>query len=157
MRTILLCLVVAFLAWLWLRRSYTPLIYSDQIDHFTEDEIQEEEVDNTDFQSLVRFGEIRDAFLVQDASSDTQHQLQSIDERYNAAKRSTPEDKLSRGVYSSAEKRRLLEKLIHRPNRASNIRPKLWRHEFSDKIRGDIVPCGLSSAFSLFLLISQLF
>lgn len=139
MRIILVCLVVLFLVWLWSRRgddAHCP--YSQAIEHFVDDEQPENEKKETNLQSLVSFGEIRDAFILQETPSE--EKIQSIDERYDAAKRNTPENKLSRGVYTSTEKRRLLEKLIQRPSKSNNVRPKLWRHEFSDRLRGDIVP-----------------
>lgn len=65
-------------------------------------------------------------------------QLQTIDERFREAKRSVAEHKLKNGVYTSAQRRKLVEALLRRPPCGRRVRS--WRTENSDYIRGDVVP-----------------
>ena len=47
--------------------------------------------------------------------SDDSKQIQSVNERFDAAKRSTYENKMRTGVYNNKDRRRLIEKLLRRP------------------------------------------
>ena len=65
-------------------------------------------------------------------------QLQTIDERFKAAKRNIAEHKLKNGVYTSGQRRKLVEALLRRPQRGRRVRS--WRTENSDYLRGDVIP-----------------
>lgn len=148
MKSLLVILLVIFVLWMYMKGMAPCNAYplygdssSPRIDHYQESN-DDDVIDEYDFNTLLHFGEIREDLVVDDQEStvDPQQTIQSIDERYKSAKRKTPEDKMTRGVYNSAEKRRLVEKLIQRPTKKGHSRPKLWRHEFSDRLRGDVVP-----------------
>lgn len=70
-------------------------------------------------------------------------QMQSVNDRYDAAKRKTDEHKLKKGVMSSARRRRLVESLVRRGN--CGHRTRSWRTAFSDTLRGDVIPKSQSS------------
>jgi hypothetical protein len=70
--------------------------------------------------------------------SDDTKQIQSVNERFDAAKRSTYENKMRVGVYNNKERRRLIEKLLRRPYVTRRVRS--WRTENSDILRGDVRP-----------------
>jgi hypothetical protein len=67
-------------------------------------------------------------------------QIQSINDRYETARRSTYENKMHSGVHTNKERRKLIEKLLRRPYCGRKVRS--WRVENSDPVRGDIVPRG---------------
>ena len=134
MRSLCLCLLLLFVLWLIYKRPTHCHRQVYRIDEYVP-EPESDIVHDTD--DLLDFAEIRDDLLQQHTP---EQKIETIDERYKAAKRKTPEDKMTRGIYSSGEKRRLVEKLIRRPSQKTNTRPKLWRHEFSDRLRGDVVP-----------------
>ena len=144
----MILLLVLFVIWLYKTRSDHYHHYNKyhsscdaRIDHYDDSENPIDEGAEHDLNTLVRFGEIREDLVHSEQPlNNLQPTVQSIDERYKSAKRSTPADKMTRGVFSCAEKRRLVEKLIQRPTKKRNSRPKLWRHEFSDRLRGDVVP-----------------
>ena len=70
-------------------------------------------------------------------------QVQSVNERYDAAKRKVAEYKLKPGVYDNKQRRRLVEALLRRP--ACGRRVRSWRTENSDTLRGDVIPKNASS------------
>jgi hypothetical protein len=70
--------------------------------------------------------------------SDDTKQIQSVNERFDAAKRSAYENKMRTGVYNNKERRRLIEKLLRRPYITRRVRS--WRTENSDILRGDVRP-----------------
>jgi hypothetical protein len=70
-------------------------------------------------------------------------QVQSVNERYDAAKRKVAEYKLKPGVYDNKQRRRLVEALLRRP--ACGRRVRSWRTENSDTLRGDVIPKNVSS------------
>ena len=70
-------------------------------------------------------------------------QVQSVNERYDAAKRKVTEHKLKPGVYDNKQRRKLVEALLRRP--ACGRRVRSWRTENSDTLRGDTVPKTVSS------------
>lgn len=65
-------------------------------------------------------------------------QIQTVNERFEAAKRRTEEYKLKPGVYTNQRRRQLIENLVRRPS--CGKRRRGWRTEFSDIMRGDVVP-----------------
>lgn len=70
-------------------------------------------------------------------------QIQTVNERFDAAKRTVTEDRLRHGVYDNQERRRLVEALLRRPQCGRRVRS--WRTENSDTLRGDVVPRNTSS------------
>lgn len=70
-------------------------------------------------------------------------QIQTINERFDAAKRQVTENRLRQGVYDNKERRRLVEALLRRPTCGRRVRS--WRTENSDTLRGDPVPKTTSS------------
>jgi hypothetical protein len=69
--------------------------------------------------------------------------VQSVNERYDAAKRKVAEYKLKPGVYDNKQRRKLVEALLRRP--ACGRRVRSWRTENSDTLRGDTIPKTVSS------------
>lgn len=69
---------------------------------------------------------------------DCAEQMQSVDERFQAAKRRTQEHGLRPGVLTQKRRRELTEALVRRP--FCGRRTRSWRTEFSDTLRGDVVP-----------------
>jgi hypothetical protein len=65
-------------------------------------------------------------------------QIQTVDERFTAAKRKTEEHGLKPGVLTNKKRRQLVEALVRRP--FCGRRSRSWRTEFSDSLRGDVVP-----------------
>lgn len=74
---------------------------------------------------------------------DNARQIQSVNERFDAAKRKTDEYKLKPGILPTKKRRQLVESIIRRPY--CGRRTRSWRTEFSDTLRGDVVPKGPSS------------
>lgn len=70
-------------------------------------------------------------------------QIQTINERFDAAKRRVVENRLRPGIQSTRERRKLLETLLRRPQCARRVRS--WRTENSDILRGDPIPRNTSS------------
>ena len=65
-------------------------------------------------------------------------QIQTVNERFEAAERRTEEYKLKPGVYTNQRRRQLIENLVRRPS--CGKRRRGWRTEFSDIMRGDVIP-----------------
>lgn len=74
-------------------------------------------------------------------------QILTVDERYNAAKRKTEEHKLKPGILPTKKRRELMEALIRRPY--CGRRTRSWRTQFSDNIRGDVVPKNKDNSWSM--------
>ena len=70
--------------------------------------------------------------------SQDKQQIQTINDRYRAAKRNVVEFKMKNGVYTNKERRQLVETLLRRPPCGRRIRS--WRTENSDFLRGDVRP-----------------
>lgn len=64
--------------------------------------------------------------------------IDSAEQRFQAAKRNPVSDKLNSSVHSNQKRRRLVEALLRRPT--CGRRTRSWRGEFSDHLRGDVVP-----------------
>ena len=88
-----------------------------------------------DFSDVTVTGEQRaaQAALVADTS-----QLQTVNDRFNAAKRNILEHKVKTGVYTNKQRRKLVETLLRRPHCGRRVRS--WRTENSDYLRGDVRP-----------------
>ena len=67
-------------------------------------------------------------------------QMQSVNERFRAAKRAVMENKLKTGVYTNKQRRKLVETLLRRAGGACGRRVRCWRTENSDFLRGDVRP-----------------
>lgn len=65
-------------------------------------------------------------------------QIQSVNERFEEAKRNVVEHRLKPGVYSLKKRRKLVENLLRRPFCGRRVRS--WRTENSDYLRGDVRP-----------------
>ena len=66
--------------------------------------------------------------------------IQTVNDRFRAAKRTVAENKLKNGVYTNKERRKLVETLLRRAGGACGRRVRAWRTENSDFLRGDIRP-----------------
>lgn len=75
--------------------------------------------------------------------ANTAEQVQTVNERFDAAKRKVTDNRLRPGMHSSKEKRRLMDNLLRRPHCSRRVRS--WRTENSDTLRGDVVPKNTSS------------
>ena len=62
----------------------------------------------------------------------------TIDERYKDAKKTLPEDRLSKGILTHKERLDHLNTMVRRPQTSAKRRQ--WRDEFRDYFRGDPVP-----------------
>lgn len=71
-------------------------------------------------------------------TTDNAEQVQSVNERFDAAKRKTVENRLKPGVYNQQQRRKIVETLLRRP--ACSRRVRSWRTENSDILRGDVIP-----------------
>lgn len=67
-----------------------------------------------------------------------QSQMQSVNDRFEAAKRKVTEHKLKTGVYTNEQRRKLVDTLLRRPHCTRRVRS--WRTENSDILRGDPRP-----------------
>ena len=65
-------------------------------------------------------------------------QVQSINDRFDAAKRRPTENRLRPGIYNQAQRRQIVETLLRRPVCSRHVRS--WRTENSDYLRGDVIP-----------------
>ena len=77
---------------------------------------------------------------------DTQ-QIQSINDRFRAAKRNVVEFKMKNGVYTNKQRRQLVESLLRRAPCGRRVRS--WRTENSDFLRGDVRPKGTSQSSNI--------
>lgn len=93
-----------------------------------------------DFSDVLVGEEQRTATATIEAGSE---QIQTVNERFDAAKRGVTENRMRQGVYDNKERRRLVEALLRRP--ACGRRVRSWRTENSDTLRGDPVPKNTSS------------
>ena len=97
-------------------------------------------------QNLIDFSDITITEAQRKEWQDTQQnakQMQSVNERFDAAKRKTDEYRLKPGVMPQKKRRQLVEYIIRRPY--CGRRTRSWRTAFSDTLRGDVVPKGQSS------------
>lgn len=78
---------------------------------------------------------------------DNAKQIQSVEERFAAAKRKTEEHGLKPGVLPNKKRRELVEALVRRP--FCGRRTRSWRTEFSDNLRGDVVPKNTNNSWSM--------
>ena len=92
-------------------------------------------------QSLIDFSDIlvtdENRAELQRAASDKE-QIQTINDRFRAAKRNVVEHKMKNGVYTNKQRRQLVENLLRRPPCGRRVRS--WRTENSDFLRGDVRP-----------------
>ena len=65
-------------------------------------------------------------------------QIQTVDERFQAAKRKTEEYGMRQGIMPNKQRREKIEALVRRP--FCGRRTRSWRTEFSDTLRGDVIP-----------------
>ena len=65
-------------------------------------------------------------------------QVETVDERFRAAKRKTEEHGMRPGMMTNKKRRELVEALVRRP--FCGRRTRSWRTEFSDSLRGDVIP-----------------
>lgn len=75
--------------------------------------------------------------------ADNALQVQTVNERFDAAKRKVTDNRLRPGMQSTKERRRLVDNLLRRPHCSRRVRS--WRTENSDTLRGDVVPKRTSS------------
>lgn len=65
-------------------------------------------------------------------------QVQTVNERFDAAKRKTAENRLIPGVHTKDQRRKIVDTLLRRPACVRRVRS--WRTENSDILRGDVIP-----------------
>ena len=70
-------------------------------------------------------------------------QIKSVDERFEAAKRKSEEHGMHPGTMPNKKRRQLVEALVRRP--FCGRRTRSWRTEFSDNLRGDVIPKNLNN------------
>jgi hypothetical protein len=70
-------------------------------------------------------------------------QIQTVNERFDAAKRKVTENRLRPGIHTNKERRKLVDNLLRRPYCSRRVRS--WRTENSDTFRGDVIPKRTSS------------
>lgn len=70
-------------------------------------------------------------------------QIQTVDERFEAAKRKPEEHGMHPGIMPLKKRRQVVESLVRRP--FCGRRTRSWRTEFSDNLRGDVVPKMLNN------------
>lgn len=80
-------------------------------------------------------------------ATDNAEQIQSVNERFDAAKRKVAEHGLRPGMKTNAERRRMIDNMLRRP--ACSRRVRSWRTENSDTLRGDAVPKHTSSSWGM--------
>lgn len=96
--------------------------------------------------SVLRFGEVRDTARKQqqqqqqtsNPGTDNSHRAPTIQQRFEAAKKTVPEDRLTKGVLTQKERIDRLNTMIRRPQTSAKRRQ--WRDQFRDYFRGDPVP-----------------
>lgn len=94
-----------------------------------------------DLQNAIDFSDVTTTDQERTEFQQTQQcaeQMQSVDERFQAAKRRTQEHGLRPGMLTNKRRRELTEALVRRPY--CGRRTRSWRTEFSDTLRGDVVP-----------------
>lgn len=74
-------------------------------------------------------------------------QIQTINDRFQAAKRRVTENRLEVGVQNTQKRRKVIEQLLRRPNCSRRVRS--WRTENSDYLRGDVRPKVRSGSTNL--------
>ena len=78
---------------------------------------------------------------------ESARQIQTVDERFAAAKRRSEEHGMRPEVMPLAQRRRVVESLVRRPY--CGRRTRSWRTEFSDSLRGDVVPRNVTSTLGI--------
>lgn len=124
--------------------SQSP-VYEDQPEYFEPAEEDTAAVGPPD-QDIFNFSDIlideAQLTAVEDVKKNSS-QVQTVNERFNAAKRRATENRLKPGVYDQKQRRKLVEALLRRPQCGRRVRS--WRTENSDTMRGDAVPKGVSA------------
>lgn len=112
----------------------------------TPDGAEEPEVD----QDAINFSDI----LLPESERDTSAQIkedakqvQSVNDRFEAAKRKVTENRLRPGVGNYQQRRKLIEALLRRPQCTRRVRN--WRQENGDILRGDAVPKNTTNSWGL--------
>lgn len=121
-------------------RRQSPVRYRMH-DHDQWDETEHFEENGTSQQAALDFSDVLvtdDTRAEATTAKEDADQIQTVNERFNAAKRKVTENKLTAGVYNSKQRRKLVETLLRRPQCARRIRS--WRQENSDYLRGDVQP-----------------
>lgn len=88
-----------------------------------------------EFSDVLLTPEDRERSMKVDQNMD---QVQTVNERFDAAKRKTAEHRLTPGVYTKDQRRKIVETLLRRPACVRRVRS--WRTENSDILRGDVIP-----------------
>jgi hypothetical protein len=100
----------------------------------------------TGVQALIDLSDVLTGAEQRDAvrrAEENAEQIQSVNDRFNAAKRRVVEHKLRPGTVNNKERRKIVEALLRRPHCARRVRS--WRTENSDTLRGDVIPKSTSS------------
>lgn len=106
-----------------------------------------------DLQAAIDFSDVTVDPKDQRAFSDLQEnskQIQSVDERFQSCKRKVEEHKLKPGIFPNKKRRQLVEALVRRP--FCGRRTRSWRTEFSDNLRGDVIPKNMNNNWSMMRL-----
>lgn len=74
-------------------------------------------------------------------------QVQSVNERFDAAKRKVTENRLRPGLGNYQQRRKLIEALLRRPQCTRRVRN--WRQENGDILRGDAIPKSTTSSWGV--------
>jgi hypothetical protein len=100
--------------------------------------------DAIDFSDVYVTEQSKDEVLREDQDKQ---QIQTINDRFRAAKRNIVEFKMKNGVYTNKQRRQLVESLLRRAPCGRRIRS--WRTENSDFLRGDVRPKANSQSGNL--------
>jgi hypothetical protein len=105
---------------------------------------------NLDLQAIIDFS---DALVTPEqreeviAVAEDAGQIQSVNERFDAAKRKLTENRLRPGIHTNKERLKMVNNLLRRSHCSRRVRS--WRTENSDILRGDVIPKRTSSSWGM--------
>lgn len=106
-----------------------------------------------DLQAAIQFSDVTLSAAQREEFRDvreTAKQIQGVEERFQAAKRSSEEHGMRPEVMPVPQRRKVLEALVRRPY--CGRRTRSWRTEFSDSLRGDVVPRNVTNTLGMMRL-----
>ena len=103
-----------------------------------------------DLQNAINFSDVTVSAQQHEELQELQEnakQIQTVDERFEAAKRKSEAHGMHPGIMPNKKRRQLVEALVRRP--FCGRRTRSWRTEFSDNLRGDVVPKNLNNELGM--------
>lgn len=140
-------LLLLYVLWSWLRQRSAASMLDDDDDWVGEEPFVQTPVaapNTTEPLNLQDAIDFSDIVLTPEQRTEWQEhinnieQVETVNERFQAAKRRTEEYRMKPGVYTNKKRRQLIETLVRRP--FCGRRARAWRTAFSDTMRGDVVP-----------------